>query len=92
MNVNRILFIFQDLQTLKQLKFAQSVARDEKWHDNVATLLMEQGNSTVISEDELKEEDTEVVKALQEKYDALKDKLLMEASLSISLYVMTNAQ
>ena len=92
MNVNRILFIFQDLQTLKQLKLAQSVARDEKWHDNVATLLMEQGNSTVISEDELKEEDTEVVKALQEKYDALKDKLLMEASLSISLYGMTNAQ
>ena len=92
MNVNRILFIFQDLQTLKQLKLAQSVARDEKWHDNVATLLMEQGNSTVISEDGLKEEDTEVVKALQEKYDALKDKLLMEASLSISLYGMTNAQ
>ena len=92
MNVNRILFIFQDLQTLKQLKLAQSVARDEKWHDNVATLLMEQGNSTVISEDELKEEDTEVVKALQEKYDALKDKLLMEASLSISLYGMNNAQ
>ena len=92
MNVNRILSILQDLQTLKQLKLAQSVARDEKWHDNVATLLMEQGNSTVISEDELKEEDTEVVKALQEKYDALKDKLLMEASLSISLYGMTNAQ
>ena len=66
---------------------AQSVARDEKWYDNVATLLIEQGNSTVTNEDEVKEEDTEVVKALQEKYDALKDKLLMEVNLNINLYM-----
>ena len=63
---------------MKQLKLAQNMAREEKWHEHVATLLLEQGNSTVESEEELKEEDTEVVKALQEKYDALKDKLLME--------------
>ena len=66
---------------MKQLKLAQSMAREEKWHDNVATLLFDQGSSTVENEDELEGEDTEVVKALQEKYDAMKDKLLMEVSL-----------
>ena len=57
------------------------MAREEKWHEHVAALLLEQGTSTVENGDELKEEDTEVVKALQEKYDALKDKLLMEVNL-----------
>lgn len=52
---------------------AQRMARLGSWHDNVATSLL--GAS---QQSEKKAEEEEVVKALEDKYDALKDKLLSE--------------
>ena len=55
----------------------QKVARQEKWYNNVTLILMGDGQ-TVAENEEVNDKETEVVKALQDKYDALKDKLLME--------------
>lgn len=55
------------------------MARCEKWYDNIATSLLgikrkgAQRASTVAPSEE------ELVEALEEKYDALKDKLLAES-------------
>ena len=60
------------------------MAREEKWYNNVASVLMGRDHSVTESSEEGSEtnnEETEVVKALQDKYDALKDKLLMEVKL-----------
>ena len=55
----------------------QREARVGCWYDNIANSLL--GDS---SQKDVKEGEEEVVRALEEKYDALKDKLLAEVSLS----------
>ncbi|XP_032219683.2 trichohyalin [Nematostella vectensis] len=76
-------YLLQDLASkspaiLQQLKQVQFLARRERWYDNIAAALLgvkrlpKCANSQAPTEDEL-------VEALEEKYDALKDKLLMEA-------------
>ncbi|XP_077983007.1 uncharacterized protein LOC144437842 isoform X2 [Glandiceps talaboti] len=59
--------------TLKQLKIVQNMARTQKWYDNVAGVLFDV-TQKMTTEDKM-------VKALEEKYDALRDKLLAEALL-----------
>ncbi|KAJ8047726.1 hypothetical protein HOLleu_06793 [Holothuria leucospilota] len=71
-------FLVQDLEskavnTLKQLKQVQYIARANAWCDNVAATVLE----TKSDEDNVTEE--KLVKALEGKYDALRDKLLLEA-------------
>ena len=61
------------------MQTVQAMARCEKWYDNIATCLLgikrkgTQRVSTVAPTEE------ELVEALEEKYDALKDKLLAES-------------
>ncbi|XP_070559138.1 trichohyalin-like isoform X2 [Ptychodera flava] len=57
--------------TLKQLKLVHNTARTQKWYDNVATTLLG-GKQKMTTEETL-------MKALEDKYDALRDKLLAEA-------------
>ena len=56
----------------------QREARLGCWYDNIATSLL--GAS---SKGEKSDGDDEVLKALEEKYDALKDKLLAEVSRAV---------
>ncbi|XP_071961658.1 uncharacterized protein [Antedon mediterranea] len=71
-------YLMEDLKTkslpvLKQLKMLQYEARSNSWNDNVAMTLLEvKAPLEVISE-------LEVVKAVENKYDALRDKLIMDA-------------
>lgn len=61
---------------MKQLKLVQFIARTNAWCDTVAATLLEtKTNEDVVTEEKL-------VKALEGKYDALRDKLLMEVELS----------
>ncbi|XP_071495122.1 uncharacterized protein [Diadema antillarum] len=61
------------LMTLKQLKQVQFIARANKWNDNVAaTVLVTKEETEAVTEEQL-------VKALESKYDAMRDKLLAEA-------------
>nr|XP_006823325.1 PREDICTED: trichohyalin-like [Saccoglossus kowalevskii] len=62
----------QSAATLRQLKQAEMIARSQKWYDNVASIMFGIAHQQLTSEDEL-------VEALEEKYDALRDKLLAEA-------------
>ncbi|XP_038068700.1 trichohyalin-like isoform X2 [Patiria miniata] len=59
--------------TLKQLKQVQYIARANGWNDNVAgTVLVTKSDSSEVTEEQL-------LKALEVKYDTLRDKLLSEA-------------
>ncbi|XP_071784125.1 uncharacterized protein [Asterias amurensis] len=59
--------------TLKQLKQVQFIARTNGWNDNVAgTVLVTKSDSSEVTEEQL-------IKALEVKYDTLRDKLLSEA-------------
>ncbi|XP_022097553.1 trichohyalin-like isoform X2 [Acanthaster planci] len=61
------------LTTLKQLKQVQYIARANGWNDNVAgTVLVTKSDSSEVTEEQL-------LKALEVKYDTLRDKLLSEA-------------
>lgn len=65
---------------------AQNMAREEKWYNNVAPIIMGRSQSTAEKQEgEENNEETEVVKALKDKYDALKDKLLMEVKMMLKL-------
>lgn len=71
-----MLFVFlQAINTLKQLKQVQYIARANAWCDNVAATVLE----TKSDEDNVTEE--KLVKALEGKYDALRDKLLLEVKI-----------
>ena len=59
--------------TIRKMAEMQRMTRLGCWHDNVANSLL--GAST---KNENRAEEAEVMKALEEKYDALKDKLLAE--------------
>ena len=69
---------FQNALTLKQLIKIQQLARQLQWNDNIASALL--GIKVMTS---LKEEDAngemEIMEALKEKYDALKEKVYLEA-------------
>lgn len=64
----------KNAQTLKQLVKIQQLARQSKWSDNVAVALL--GVKMLASADEAEDE---LVDALKEKYDALKEKIFLEA-------------
>ncbi|XP_076812765.1 uncharacterized protein LOC143459471 isoform X1 [Clavelina lepadiformis] len=63
--------------TIRKMALLQRQARVDCWYDNVAGTLL--GGGRV--DGNKQNEDDQVVKALEEKYDALKDKLLAEALL-----------
>ncbi|XP_078676996.1 uncharacterized protein LOC144913832 [Branchiostoma floridae x Branchiostoma belcheri] len=74
-------YLLQDLAsktiaTLKQLKTVQYRARADRWYDNVAAVLLT-GERPASPEEGGSE--GELVKALEDKYDALRDKLIMQA-------------
>ncbi|XP_013408861.1 trichohyalin [Lingula anatina] len=72
-------------EAMKQMKMVQAMARQQQWNDNLATVLLgdkgeqevppsiSSGGAAVMSEEE-----RELVQALEKKYDAVKDKLLLE--------------
>ena len=70
--------LFQSAMTLKQLKQVQFIARANGWNDNVAaTVLVTKADSEKVTEEEL-------MKALESKYDVMRDKLLAEVSAVVS--------
>ena len=66
----------------------QRQARVDCWYDNVAGTLLGGGGGGRVDRNEQTEEN-QVVKALEEKYDALKDKLLAEVSCDCILCLQT---
>ncbi|XP_033123436.1 trichohyalin-like isoform X2 [Anneissia japonica] len=63
----------KSVSVLKQLKLVQYLARANAWNDNVARTLLEvKTQLDAISEEEL-------FKAIENKYDALRDKLIIDA-------------
>ncbi|XP_066283910.1 trichohyalin-like isoform X2 [Branchiostoma lanceolatum] len=74
-------YLLQDLATktiatLKQVKMVQYRARADRWCDNVAAVLLTGGRPKSPEEGG---SEGELVKALEDKYDALRDKLIMQA-------------
>ncbi|CAH1265139.1 MAB21L2 [Branchiostoma lanceolatum] len=74
-------YLLQDLATktvatLKQVKTVQYRARADRWYDNVAAVLLTGGRPKSPEEGG---SEGELVKALEDKYDALRDKLIMQA-------------
>lgn len=68
--VNLLSFALQSQAELSALKQKQEQERKDEVLENVATVLLEYDGTG---------SDKELVKALDQKYDALKDKLLLEA-------------
>jgi len=68
--VNLLSFALQSQAELSDLKQKQEQERKDQVLENVATVLLEYDGTG---------SDQELVKALDQKYDALKDKLLLEA-------------
>ena len=60
---------------MKQLKNVQNLARKNAWYDNVAAVVL-QSETAAKSEEEAAE--SQVLDAVEKKYDALRDKILME--------------
>lgn len=69
----------KDADTLKQMIKAENVTHDQGDHDNVSSVLL--GVSDTDKSDEDGSENKEVVQALEEKYDALRDKILEAVSM-----------
>lgn len=53
----------------------QSMVEDERFHDNVSHVLLDQSKR-----DNMEEGEEELIQALEDKYDALKDKLIEAVS------------
>lgn len=68
--MNLLSFALQSQAELSALKQKQEQERKDEVLENVATVLLEYDGTG---------SDKELVKALDQKYDALKDKLLLEA-------------
>lgn len=68
--MNLLSFALQSQAELSALKQKQEQERKDEVLENVATVLLEYDGTG---------SDQELVKALDQKYDALKDKLLLEA-------------
>ncbi|XP_074646022.1 uncharacterized protein LOC141902273 [Tubulanus polymorphus] len=65
---------------LRELASAQTISRQNQWNTNIAAVIVKsEGRKVNESEESLTDEQQHVVKALEEKYDAMKDKILMEA-------------
>lgn len=64
--------------TLKQLQSVHTMARKERWYDNLAACVLglKRAQARATGEESAEEE---LVEALEQKYDAIKDKLLTEA-------------
>lgn len=69
------LYIIQDIGTLQQIVKMQSMVEDEGFHDNVSHVLLDQSKR-----DNMEEGEEELIQALEDKYDALKDKLIEAVS------------
>ena len=78
---------FQDLKALQQLHKAKTTVSHDDHHSNIATVLLGDQKS---QDEELGGETTEanVLKALEQKYDAIRDKLLIEVNTGLWLLVM----
>ncbi|XP_022298182.2 uncharacterized protein LOC111107326 isoform X1 [Crassostrea virginica] len=63
----------KDIGALQQMVKMQSMVEEEGFHDNVSHVLLHQ------PKDGLEEGEEELIQALEEKYDALKDKLIEAA-------------
>ncbi len=70
----------QDVETLQQLKLNEQLTREEKHHNNVATVVMGDERSASEQRAEVNKEAGEVMTALKFKYDELRDKLLIEVN------------
>ena len=62
---------FQDKQDLEHMSTREVKACEEEWFDNIAAIIF--GIKDISNEEE------ELIKALDDKYDAVRDKLLLEA-------------
>ena len=72
-----MLLFLQDLKALQQLHKAKINVSHDDHHSNIATVLL--GDQRSQDEDSLGEAtEANVVKALEQKYDAIRDKLLIE--------------
>ncbi|XP_055999875.1 trichohyalin-like isoform X3 [Ostrea edulis] len=69
----------KDVGTLQQMVKMQSMVEDEGLHDNVSHVLLDQSKG-----DKSEDREDELIQALEQKYDALKDKLI-EAALKESM-------
>ncbi|XP_041349458.1 uncharacterized protein LOC121368777 [Gigantopelta aegis] len=69
----------KDTESLKALCEEQIKAKRNGWHDNVATVLQLVGDSATESSKGEVTAEKQVVQALEKKYDALKDKVIIEA-------------
>lgn len=69
------LYIIQDIGTLQQIVKMQSMVEDEGFHDNMSHVLLDQSKR-----DNMEEGEEELIQALEDKYDALKDKLIEAVS------------
>lgn len=65
--------------TLTQLRTAQHQARRHRWYDNIAVSLLGMKVSGQKSNQDNVPSDEQLLGALEEKYDALKDKLIAES-------------
>ncbi|XP_064633679.1 golgin subfamily A member 4-like [Lineus longissimus] len=68
-------FLQKTPQTLKQLKNVQNLARKNAWYENVAVVVLQSEAGSQAGQDE----NAQVIDAVEKKYDALRDKILMEA-------------
>lgn len=67
--------LVQDVGTLQQMVKMQSMVEDEGLHDNVSHVLLDQSKG-----DKSEDREDELIQALEQKYDALKDKLIEAVS------------
>ena len=68
---------FQDIDSLRKVKTSQSVARREHWYDNTAVVVL---GAMFAVDKGLSKEERKLVQALGKKYDAARDKLLIEVN------------
>lgn len=74
------------MQGLQQLHKAVTVLSKDGCYDNIAAVLLSDKSRSIIeddAEDEGETTEASVLKALEDKYDAMKEKLLMEVHLGI---------
>lgn len=70
----------QDLKGLQQLHKAMTSRKDSQYENLATVLLGDRSKSDDETEEEQGTSEATVLKALEEKYDAMKDKLLIEVS------------
>ncbi len=70
-NVEYLLNLFQNMTDLERVCSHEVKSCEEEWFENIA--------SVIFGIKDVSDEEEELVKALNDKYDAVRDKLLLEA-------------